>query len=232
MAESPLDRLKRLAAEKKAGVSPVAQPVVVAETASGEAGALMELESAVAPITTVLTMQIPVKTREELTDNDRSRVLHTAETGTPSQDPSGTSSGSTEVTGGIVVGGVAEKPLDGTSKELSNVSDSNSLQSSTGNISSDNPGNSSSHPLAMQFAELESALLATDPEFKTILRQIHRHLGQEPELVTQMTEQEIQMVVQGLIVFANAEVVAPAAAKTAKAKIAAAKKQVISADDL
>ena len=94
------------------------------------------------------------------------------------------------------------------------------------------PVATSDHPLAMQFAELEQALLAQQPEFKTILRQIHRHLGQEPELVTQMTEQEIQLIVSGLVVFANAEIVAPAAEKSAKAKIAAAKKQPISADDL
>jgi TolA C-terminal. len=84
----------------------------------------------------------------------------------------------------------------------------------------------------MQFAELEAALLAQQPEFKTILRQIHRHLGQEPELVTKMTEQEIQLIVSGLVVFANAEIVAPAVAKSTKAKIAAAKKVPISADDL
>lgn len=83
----------------------------------------------------------------------------------------------------------------------------------------------SNHPLAMQFAELEQGILARDPQFKTILRDIHRHLGSEPELVTQMTEAEIALVVQGLVQRAQEEIVAPAAVK-------AVKKKVITVDDL
>lgn len=90
----------------------------------------------------------------------------------------------------------------------------------------------SNHPLAMQFAELEAALLTADPTFKTTLRDVHRHLGKDPELVTLMTEEEVAMIVKGLVVFANAEVVEPAKAKAVKAGVAAAKKKVISADDL
>lgn len=88
----------------------------------------------------------------------------------------------------------------------------------------------SSHPLAMQFAEMESALLTADPTFKTILRDVHRHLGKDPDLVTLMTEAEVALVVKGLIVFANAEVVEPAKAKAVKA--AAKTMKNISADDL
>lgn len=83
----------------------------------------------------------------------------------------------------------------------------------------------SNHPLAMQFAELEQGILARDPQFKTILRDIHRQLGTEPELVTQMTEAEIALVVQGLVQRAQEEIVTPAATK-------AAKKKVITVDDL
>lgn len=90
----------------------------------------------------------------------------------------------------------------------------------------------STHPLAMAFAELEAGLLARDPEFKTKLRDIHRHLGREPELVTQMTEAEIALIVTGMVVFANAEIVEPAAKKAGKAAVKAASKVVISADDL
>lgn len=90
----------------------------------------------------------------------------------------------------------------------------------------------SDHPLAMQFAELEQALNAKDPQFPTILRQIHRHLGQDAALVTQMTEEEIQLIVTGMVVYAQAEIVEPAKAKTAKAAVAKAKKAVITADDL
>lgn len=88
----------------------------------------------------------------------------------------------------------------------------------------------SSHPLAMQFAEMESALLTADPTFKTILRDVHRHLGKDPDLVTLMTEAEVALVVKGLVVFANAEVVEPAKAKAVKA--AAKTMKNISADDL
>ena len=90
----------------------------------------------------------------------------------------------------------------------------------------------SNHPLAMQFLELEQALDSTDASFKVKLRDIHRHLGKDPDLVTQMTEAEIALVVKGLVIFANGEIVEPAKAKTVKAATAAAKKKVISADDL
>lgn len=90
----------------------------------------------------------------------------------------------------------------------------------------------SNHPLAMQFAELEQGILARDPQFKTILRDIHRHLGSEPELVTQMTEAEVALVVQGLVQRAQEEIVAPAAAKSAKAAVRAAGKKTITVDDL
>lgn len=88
------------------------------------------------------------------------------------------------------------------------------------------------HPLTMQFMELEQALDSTDASFKVKLRDIHRHLGKDPDLVTQMTEAEIALIVKGLVIFANAEIVEPAKAKTVKAATAAAKKKVISADDL
>lgn len=212
MAESPLDRLKRLAAEKKAAVVPVAQPVVsevVAEAASGEAGA------------SVLIEDLP---------NDRRTVLHRPET----EAPSNSSLGLSDRSGGTS-GTVVESEHSQTHVLRSNTisTQSPSEMESLGNsVTTSESVNVSSHPLAMQFAELESALLASEPEFKTILRQIHKHLGNEPELVTQMSEKEIQMVVQGLIVFANAEIVAPAAAKTQAKKVKEAKAKVISADDL
>lgn len=90
----------------------------------------------------------------------------------------------------------------------------------------------SNHPLAMEFAELEAALLAADPDFRNQLRNVHRHLGKEPELVTMMSEQEIQMIVRGLVELANSEIVEPAKAKSVKKATADMKKKVISADDL
>ena len=90
----------------------------------------------------------------------------------------------------------------------------------------------SSHPLAMQFAELEQGLLQKDPLFKTILRDIHRQLGTEPELVTQMSEEEVALVVRGLVEVAQNEIVEPSKVKAAKAAVKAAGKKVITADDL
>lgn len=90
----------------------------------------------------------------------------------------------------------------------------------------------SDHPLAMQFAELEQALLTRDPSFKTILRDIHRHLGSEPELVTMMTEEEVHRVVRGLVTVAQEEIVEPAKAKAVKASTKALKAKAIDVDDL
>lgn len=212
MAESPLDRLKRLAAEKKQ-VSASAQPITIESVEK----AVTEVEAGVAEVKesygiidtklAILSMQIAAVDKQVKAElNEPSRKL---EEGTELHTVSGSGSGEAEQT------------------QVTVATSDNTASAST----NDNIG-TSDHPLAMQFAELEQALLAQQPEFKTILRQIHRHLGQEPELVTQMTEQEIQMIVSGLVIFANAEIVAPAIAKTAKAAIKAAKAKPISADDL
>lgn len=230
MAESALDRLKRLAAEKKAQA---AQPV----QASAEGGATSDTQETKSvglaeTKVAILSMQLSAVNKqvtEELKHVNQQARPAVNGTGRSSTEVGETSNRTEpEVLESVASEGVASAATSaGGKQEL--VVNSSSDPVSTGQCSTIG---TSSHPLAMQFAELEQALLAKDPEFKNILRQIHRHLGQEPELVTQMTEEEIQMVVSGLVVFANAEIVAPAAAKTAKAKIAAAKKQPISADDL
>lgn len=220
MAESPLDRLKRLAAEKKLAA---AQPVVsaVAETASGEAGASIGLEETKIAILSMHLSMVDKQVKEEINNGNNEHVGRIGEGSKQVEETTGSGEACSQDSGEITTQG--DRQLAPLSSSVEGLGDSG--------VSGDS-NTTSNHPLAMQFAELESALLATDPEFKTILRQIHRHLGQEPELVTQMTEQEIQMVVQGLVVFANAEIVAPAAAKSEKAKLTAAKKKVISADDL
>lgn len=218
MAESPLARLKRLAAEKKV-INVGAQPVVesnvgIVETklailsmqlAAADKQVKAELVELVTP-NTEANLEARMQLAKEKALNEPARKL---ETGSELQTVSG--------------GGTGESSQAQSVVETEQPDTSVSTNSNIG---------TSDHQLAMQFAELEAALLAQQPEFKTILRQIHRHLGQEPELVTQMTEQEIQMIVSGLVVFANAEIVAPAIVKTAKAAMTAAKKKVISADDL
>ena len=91
-------------------------------------------------------------------------------------------------------------------------------------------GLSSDNPIKMQLAELEAALTQKIPEFRTILRDIHGKLRQDPELVTAMSEEEISLIVSGLVAHANVEVLAPKAAK--KAKSLGTAKNPIGADDL
>lgn len=189
-----MDRLKRLAAEKKLAAASGSSAVVTEEKA-----------------------------------NDVGNV-HTSSSSVPDTGSSDTVTDDTqEVVGSSV-------PVESESSSLGNVGqllDSDAPTSTAVSIADDIPERTASdHPLAMQFAELEQALLTRDPEFKTILRQIHRQLGSEPELVTMMTDDEIGLVVQGLIVTAQAEIVEPAKAKTVKAATAAAKKRNIGVDDL
>ena len=45
---------------------------------------------------------------------------------------------------------------------------------------------------------LQSALLANDPRMPVLLRDIHTHLRADPEIVTLMAEEDINIIVQGL----------------------------------
>lgn len=191
MAESPLQKLQRLAREKKAA----------------EASA-----AASAPV-------VSEEKKDGLVDDS---VSVTADAGSANVQEGPAASG----------GG---RDSDGQSSNLVTTvpASSTGSNSSTTNFPAAPPARSASnHPLAMQLAELEQGILARDPQFKTILRDIHRHLGSEPELVTQMTEAEVALVVQGLVQRAQEEIVAPAAAKSAKAAVRAAGKKTITVDDL
>lgn len=197
MAESALERLRRLAAEKKA-------------RESNNASTTNSVDS-------------------NVSSNDPSVV-----------SPSGTGEvGTSDV--GSQEQGLGESARLGESELLSPdgaVSSTHVAECSAGDSGSSEvlltslEPTPSDHPLAMKFAELEQGLLTADPQFKTILRDIHRNLAMEPENVTAMTDEEVALVVRGLIMVAQAEVVEPAKAKAAKKSVAAAKKAVISADDL
>jgi hypothetical protein len=80
------------------------------------------------------------------------------------------------------------------------------------------------HPIKMQLAELEAALNQKQPEFKTILRDIHTKLRQDPAIVTLLSDEEIGGILDGLKHHAQVEIIAPKAKKTAsketKAKLA------------
>lgn len=52
--------------------------------------------------------------------------------------------------------------------------------------------------IATKLQELESMLLSAHPQMPTLLRDIHKTLKAQPDQVTLMTEEEIQIVVRGL----------------------------------
>lgn len=72
---------------------------------------------------------------------------------------------------------------------------------------------------------LKQALLANHPTMPGLLREIHQTLKQYPEQVTLLPEEEIQIIVQGLMKQTGVEFAAqaskPAAVKSFKAKLAA-----------
>ena len=55
-----------------------------------------------------------------------------------------------------------------------------------------------SHPLSMQFASLQEALLTSNPSMPNLLREIHTQLKKDPDVVTLLSEEEISQVVRGL----------------------------------
>lgn len=66
-----------------------------------------------------------------------------------------------------------------------------------------------------KLAELEAALLAGTPAMPTLLREIHRNLSRDPELVTLLTEEECSVLVRGLKKQTNTEIATVAIKKTA-----------------
>lgn len=254
MAESLADRLKRIAAEKKAARD-------AAESESAAKSELIELvtENSESNLEArhKLSVEAILNDRLEPVQATNSGGGSTGVAGEVSDGATGTtsepdSSNETTIQASTTDSSAVERPGSGVGEskglEPAPAPDSNVIagvggagtevqSSSTGSTSTElvsqpSTASSSDHPLAMEFAELEAALLARDPEFKVQLRKIHRHLGQDAELVTQMTEEEISMIVTGLVLFANTEIVEPAKAKSAKAAVKAAGKKAISADDL
>jgi hypothetical protein len=70
-----------------------------------------------------------------------------------------------------------------------------------------------------KLAELEASLLAGTPNMPTLLRDIHRNLGRDPELVTMLSEEECAILVNGLSKQTNTEI-ATVAIKASKSKAA------------
>jgi len=76
-----------------------------------------------------------------------------------------------------------------------------------------------------KLAELEQAMLTKHPSMPVLLRTIHQQLRKDPELVTIISEEEIGLIVNGLKIQTNTEIVMasdkPAAKKAAKKAAAA-----------
>ena len=69
-----------------------------------------------------------------------------------------------------------------------------------------------------KLAQLEDALLNATPNMPTLLRDIHRNLKADPEIVTILTEEECSVLVRGLKKQTNTEI-ATSAVKSGKKAI-------------
>jgi hypothetical protein len=67
-----------------------------------------------------------------------------------------------------------------------------------------------------QIASLESMLLASNPTMPTLLRTIHTALSKDKDIVTLLTEEEIGVLVRGLMTHSNTVIATAAVKKTTK----------------
>ena len=233
MAESLGDKLKRIAAEKKAAREPAEKVTEVTSDEQRSEG--HEQPNELGTVCGVEQYEVSSgaskHSQPETTAQDNSIAAGTG--AEELHDSSVTEQKSNSVGQAGVSTSLTVQTIESAEVQIADsqalVSNEPAVESSPAVISE---RTTSEHPLSMQFAEMEAALLAADPTFKTILRDVHRQLGNDPELVTMMTEDEIALIVRGLVVHAKAEIVEPAKAKTVKKAVAEAKKKAISADDL
>lgn len=89
------------------------------------------------------------------------------------------------------------------------------------------PSSQPDHPIKMQLAELAQALEQKQPGFKTILRDIHCKLRQDPDIVTALSDEEIGGILSAMKHHAQVDIIAPKAVKAAKKAL-----KNVGADDL
>jgi hypothetical protein len=89
------------------------------------------------------------------------------------------------------------------------------------------PSSQQDHPIKMQLAELAEALEQKQPGFKTILRDIHGKLRQDPDIVTALSDEEIGGILSAMKHHAQVDIIAPKAVKAAKKTL-----KNVGADDL
>lgn len=64
--------------------------------------------------------------------------------------------------------------------------------------------------------QLEVRLKEVQPNMSSLLRDIHKQLGADPELVTQLSEEECNILVNGLVKQTGTEIAATALKKSTK----------------
>lgn len=57
--------------------------------------------------------------------------------------------------------------------------------------------------ISIKIAELENLLKSAHPQMPTLLRDIHRNLQQDPEIVTLLSPEQVAIVVKGLSIQTN-----------------------------
>lgn len=67
-----------------------------------------------------------------------------------------------------------------------------------------------------KLATLEAQLLETTPQIKDLLREIHRHLKADPDVVTILSEEECAVLIRGLKKQTGIEISTKALNKTPK----------------
>lgn len=205
MAESALDRLKRLAAEKKAAAQKV-EPSTPGKEEKEE-------------------KQDAFTTANSVTSGSVSRRVELPESAEGHGGLCLGESASTEKEGHDGQSGKDLSP-----SVLPGAGNSDSGLGSGGVLSevTSAPKASPTHPIAMEMAELEQALNSQVPGFHGILRDIHIKLREDPNVVTLLSDEEISVIVKGLERHANITLTSKAAKKTTGAK----SKVPVSAADL
>lgn len=215
MAETAIQRLKRLAAEK-AAPSPT-QPIQEVQEEEviqdGKVEQLSQEESIPDPSSLGDSSGTGLVCTERTSESAGSSTSPEPSEAQPNPGTAELSSSQGESGSNAGESGVGTLPA-GTSVGTTG----------TGNVSagteSANAGAGTSekknHPLLMEMAELEQALNDRVPGFANILREIHMKLKKDPATVTLLTDEEIGLIVSGLERHTNVTIVAPAAVKSAK----------------
>ena len=191
MAESPIQKLKRLAAEKKAAEALANQPKKEAEVKQDDKPLASNSDNGDA--VTPASDSVPA-----LQENRGSDLEGLA------PDQAATSE--------------REEHPDSDSSDTGIVCTDSSDSSGESSYPVETQRASPTHPIAMEMAELEDALNKNVPGFNVILRDIHIKLREDPNTVTLLTDEEIAIIVKGLERHANVTLTSKAAKPSTRAK--------------